>query len=241
MTHYLIYKITNKLNGKIYIGQHQTDNLDDGYMGSGVAINRAIKKYGIENFSKEVLFDVEDAELMDFIEELIVDEEFVTRPDTYNLKTGGEKHCRYSEEARRRISESLKGKHLSEEHKKKISESELGRVVSEETRKKISEANKGKYHSEEAKRKMSEANKGKHLSEETKRKMSESRKGKPHLSEEGKRKLSEINKGKIISEETRKKLSESHKGKKRNPCSEEARRKMSEANRKRWAERKGAA
>ena len=39
---YTIYKIANKKNGKVYIGKHQTENVDDGYLGSGVAINKAI-------------------------------------------------------------------------------------------------------------------------------------------------------------------------------------------------------
>lgn len=66
----------------------------------------------------------------------------------------------------------------SEETRRKISETEKGRYLSEETRQKMSEARKGRKHTEEAKRKMSEVHKSKHHSEETKRKMSESHKGK---------------------------------------------------------------
>lgn len=45
--HYLVYKITNKLNGMIYIGKHQTRNMMDAYMGSGTYLRRALAKYGV--------------------------------------------------------------------------------------------------------------------------------------------------------------------------------------------------
>ena len=74
------------------------------------------------------------------------------------------------------------GKHHSEETKKKMSESNKGKhIFSEEQKKKMSEARKGKKLgpcSEEHKRKIGEASKGKHLSEETRRKLSVVRKGK---------------------------------------------------------------
>ena len=50
---YYVYKITNMLNHKIYIGCHSTFDIDDGYMGSGKYINYAINKYGLEYFKKE--------------------------------------------------------------------------------------------------------------------------------------------------------------------------------------------
>ena len=50
-----IYKTTNLLNGKIYIGQHATENLNDGYLGSGVILQKAFDIYGRENFTREIL------------------------------------------------------------------------------------------------------------------------------------------------------------------------------------------
>ena len=82
---YTIYKITNTVNGKYYIGKHQTKDLNDGYMGSGKHLKRAIKKHGIDNFSKEILhvFQTEQ-EMNDKEKELVLLEE-----NCYNLCPGG--------------------------------------------------------------------------------------------------------------------------------------------------------
>lgn len=87
--HYLIYKITNTINQKIYIGAHQTENINDSYMGSGRNIKLAIKKYGKEHFKKEILFDFDNQFDMYQKEREIVNEDFVKLDNTYNCSIGG--------------------------------------------------------------------------------------------------------------------------------------------------------
>ena len=87
--YYIIYKITNITDNKIYIGKHQTNNLDDGYMGSGKLLKRAINKHGLDKFQKEVLFIFNTEQEMNEKEKEIVTEEFVQRKDTYNICVGG--------------------------------------------------------------------------------------------------------------------------------------------------------
>ena len=67
-----IYLITNKLNGKIYVGKHSTDDLDDGYMGSGILINKAIKKYGIKNFTKDYLCFCDNEDTLNYLERFYI-------------------------------------------------------------------------------------------------------------------------------------------------------------------------
>jgi hypothetical protein len=84
----IVYKISNLINQKLYIGVHKTDNIDDGYMGSGIAIKRAISKYGVENFKKEILF-IYDNELDAYLKEKYLLENIWGGPDTYNAMPGG--------------------------------------------------------------------------------------------------------------------------------------------------------
>lgn len=123
---YYMYKITNMINSKIYIGVHSVRILnieDDTYMGSGIRIKAAIKKYGIENFNREILEIFENSEQAFAKEKEIVNQEFVYRNDTYNLAIGGKggklwdiipwnrgkKNC-FSDESRAKMSASMKGK-----------------------------------------------------------------------------------------------------------------------------------
>lgn len=103
-----LYKITNQINQKEYIGVHQTNDLYDGYMGSGVGIKRAIKKYGKANFSIEILEFFSNKDDAYRAESVLVNEDYVRDDRTYNLTTGG------------KIPPNKKGIKLSELHKEKI-------------------------------------------------------------------------------------------------------------------------
>jgi nitrogen regulatory protein PII-like uncharacterized protein len=88
---YTIYQITNLVDGKFYVGMHQTKNLNDGYMGSGKLVSRAIKKYGVENFKKEILWLCSSYEEMKEFEKGVITEEFLeqNKGKIYNLLVGG--------------------------------------------------------------------------------------------------------------------------------------------------------
>lgn len=87
--HYYLYQITNKVNGKIYVGVHKTRRLDDGYMGSGKVVRAAMEKHGAHNFTKVILEHFEDSKSMYAREAEIVDDAFLARDDVYNLRRGG--------------------------------------------------------------------------------------------------------------------------------------------------------
>ncbi|WP_010291312.1 NUMOD3 domain-containing DNA-binding protein [Kurthia massiliensis] len=199
-----IYVTRNKLNGTLYLGQHTAWKKN--YLGSGILIVKAIKKYGEENFERIIIDVAHNQEKLDDLETMYINEFFgyciATSKKWYNIKSGSQhggscfagKSEEEMMEIREKLSESLKGKKLSDDHKRKLSEAHKGKKLSDETKHKLSEINKGNHHTEETKKKMRENNikfwKGKKLSEDHKRKLSESHKGNHH-SEETRQKMSE--------------------------------------------------
>jgi len=86
---YTVYRTTCLANGKVYVGAHKTENPADNYLGSGKLITAAIRKYGRDAFAKVVLHDFASEAEMWAMEEALVTKAFVARPDTYNLRVGG--------------------------------------------------------------------------------------------------------------------------------------------------------
>ena len=178
MEHYgYIYKITNSINGKVYIGQ-TIIGFDKRYKGSiknthNEHLKRAIEKYGEENFiiEKEYDFANSQEELNELEIKYIYEFNSIDNRCGYNKTTGGESYT-FTQEIKDKISESKKGCTLSEETREKLSEMRKG------------EGNSmyGKHHTEETKNKIkvARANQenpmlGKHHTEETKNKIAEKR------------------------------------------------------------------
>jgi len=105
---FYFYKITNLINNKFYFGVHSTDNLNDGYMGSGKYLKRAQDKYGIENFRKEILKYFSSKEKMFEYEKEIVTEALVNDKSCYNIMVGGKGGWIFTEEKMKEIQEKSK-------------------------------------------------------------------------------------------------------------------------------------
>jgi len=89
MIFHIIYKTTNIKNNKYYYGVHSTENLEDGYLGSGNGLKNAIKKYGIENFKKEIISFFNDRSEALIFESKLVSIEMIKNPMCYNSTIGG--------------------------------------------------------------------------------------------------------------------------------------------------------
>ncbi len=179
----IIYKTTNIVNGKIYIGQDKHDNPK--YIGSGDLIKRAIKKYGKENFKKETLYFCNCQIELDEKERLYIKEfNSINKEIGYNIALGGRNGTtlgrKLSNKTKKQMSEVRIGMKFTEEHKANLSKAHIGKVISAETKKKMSEAQKLITHkpmSEETKEKIRNIKIGKKVSNETKEKMSKAHSG----------------------------------------------------------------
>ena len=186
-----IYKITNLVNGKVYIGASKNIEKRWGAHRNGHSdLAKEFQTFGLDNFKFEILLECPEDMLCQWERDMICLYDADDPEKGYNSKNDRPYSLKRTE--------ALKGRKLSEETKRKISESHKGKpawnkglknIYSDESRRKISESHKGKPawnkgipHSEETRRKMSEAlkgrkvwNKGIPLSEETRRKISEAR------------------------------------------------------------------
>jgi group I intron endonuclease len=162
----IIYKTINLINGKIYIGQDLKNSPK--YLGSGRKLLNAVKKYGKENFKKEILEYCHSQEELDLKEKMWINKlNSRDRKIGYNIAEGGQEGsgwfsgCHHSEECKKKMSIQRKGKLVGEKN------GMFGKRHSEESRKKMSRPTDGerngmfgKKHSEDAKKKNSESHLG---------------------------------------------------------------------------------
>lgn len=214
----IIYKITNLINNKLYIGKDSRN--DPNYFGSGMLIKKAIKKYNKENFKKEILEECESLEELNYKEKYWINELRSLSPNGYNITiggTGGDTFTNQTEVKKDEINKKrintfyskygvnyFKRK-LSEETKKKISDSSKGKKIinrksptkfTDEHKEKISKSNKGRKLTDEHKEKISNFKKGTKLSNETKIKISKNLRGNSNAkgykhTDEAKKRMSE--------------------------------------------------
>lgn len=169
---YIVYKTINLVNEKIYIGVHKIkNNLDDNYIGCGVyktqersymikqtAFQKAVAKYGPENFIRTTLKKFPTAKKAYEYEAELVTLEFCKLTTNYNMKPGGrggfnfvDKH--HTEESKRKIKDNsaFKGKKRPQSFSDNMSKIQKGKVVSKETKLKSSQTKKEKFASGETK------------------------------------------------------------------------------------------
>lgn len=254
--YYYFYKITNNINGKYYYGVHHTENINDGYMGSGVLLWRAYNKYGQSNFTKEIIRYFDNADDMFKYEAEIVNEDLVKDVNCYNIALGGfggNLIAGLSEEEknkwRNKLSESGKESYKNNPDRAKQHSNKMKEYYSiQENKDKLREIMKPIVTSEEYRDKMSKSTSGEKngmfgykWSEEQNRKRSETMKEvykdpihKQNLmnaiykrGDEWRKHISESRKGIKLSDEHKRAISEGNKG---HVVSDETRKKLSLAN-----------
>lgn len=164
--HY-IYKTTNLINGKYYIGMHSTHNLEDGYMGSGRRLRYSINKYGKNNHKVEILEFVDSREELIKREEEIVNLNEIAKQECMNLRVGGTGGFSSEQQRENAKKSNVKQKILRENNPEWVEQYKENCVKAQ---KKVYEEGRrektyfydwnGKTHSDETKQKMSESSKG---------------------------------------------------------------------------------
>jgi hypothetical protein len=164
--HY-IYKITrNDGSDKYYIGMHSTDDLEDGYFGSGKIITASIKKHGKEKHNKEILEFLPTREALKLREKKLVTEELIADKLCMNLKLGGEGGGKFKDKAHQ---QKCSNAALASLKKRLIIDPTYGKVKAAHLKSFVGWKNTprfaGKSHSQETKDKMSRSMIGKQTGE----------------------------------------------------------------------------
>jgi hypothetical protein len=148
------YKTVNKVNGKFYYGVRKLRNDKDSYIGSGLRLLEAVKKYGRDKFTRFDLVEFETLEEAFEWERQIVTQELVDDPNCYNLKKGGHGGGEPWDEERKQYHKEKGTYAKSKEVREKISQAAIERFQHE------SGTFTGKIHSKESRDLMSIQRKG---------------------------------------------------------------------------------
>jgi group I intron endonuclease len=170
----IIYKIKNNINNKIYIGLTTKDlskRIAEHVSENRSYIQKALNKYGIQSFNVSVIDSAESREILCEKERYWIQHYNCKVPNGYNLTDGGDGLVNPSEIVRKRISDTLKKKHL-------VTKGFTGRKHTEESKRKTSESCRKTLAFPEIRKKMSDAGKGRRLSGEHKLNISKGKKGK---------------------------------------------------------------
>lgn len=131
---YIVYKTTNLVNGKFYIGVHKRNNRPD-YIGSGTILKLAIEKYGKEKFVRETIKEFDSSEKAFLYEKELITNDIINNPKCYNIAPGGEGGWKTGESGK--IEMSINKRKL---YKDKENHPRFGTKHSDETKSKMKKA-----------------------------------------------------------------------------------------------------